>query len=188
MKNIIVLALTLAFSLACSQNGREVQTTGSDLIGGDFKMKTQHGKTVTRENFKGKHMLVFFGFTSCPTVCPLGLHAMSNALRKLPASIQDEIQPIFVTVDPERDTGEVLEKYVSLFNKDIVALRGTKDEVDSMIRNYRGYYAKIEDDDDYSYEHSDIIYFMDENGRYVYHFSSASGAEAIAERIREYME
>ncbi len=190
--HIKIYMLILAFTLsACSslspQKQQQKNTTGSELIGGSFSMTDQNGRNVTEKNFHGKYTLVFFGFTNCPTVCPLGLSTIGRAIYHLPDEYKDSIVPIFVTIDPENDTEKVIKKYIKSFSRKFVGLRGTIEDTDKMILNYRGYYKKIKEGDSYTMEHSDIIYLMDKQGRYVSHFSSSRGHKVITKKLLDYI-
>jgi len=183
---IILLSMFLLFS--CSQQQVQNRPTGSNLIGGSFEMETHNGKKVTEKSFYGKNTLVFFGFTSCPSVCPLGLSTMSKIMQDLPKDISKNIQPIFVTVDPEGDTHDVIKKYVTAFGENFIGLRGTEKNTLDMVKKYRGYYKKVyegEDKEEYTMDHSDIIYLMDKKGRYLSHFSSATGVKNILAKINK---
>jgi protein SCO1/2 len=170
---------------SCANQSSIVLPTGSHLIGGSFEMENQNGKLVTEKNFKGRYTLVFFGFTTCATVCPVGMSTIGRTLNSLPTEIAEKVQPIFVTIDPERDTPEVMAKFIKIFNKKFVGLRGSTKQTDNMVKKYRAYYGKIlkNGEDDYEMEHSDIIYFMGKDGEYLSHFSSAHRVEAITKKI-----
>jgi len=163
-----------------------VQSTGEALIGGAFELVNHKGKTVTQADFAGKHMLVFFGFTHCPDVCPAKLNTMSVALEDLGA-LADQITPIFITVDPKRDTPERMAEYVSNFSADIVGLTGTSDQIRKVAKAYRVYFAKVEMKDSatgYLMDHSAFTYLMDPNGEYVTHFSYRDSAAKMTKRLR----
>src|SRR5580658_10300715 len=113
--------------------------TGS--IGGPFTLTDQDGKTVHDTDFHGKYLLVYFGYTYCPDLCPTGLDGMAHALTQLGPDA-NKVQPIFVTIDPARDTPEKLKDYLASFNPDIVALTGTPEQIADVAREYQVYYAK----------------------------------------------
>lgn len=182
--------LGLFFLISCSSFGdktkeQKIKPTGSHLIGGSFKMTNHQNKEVSERDFFGQYTLIFFGFTSCKTVCPLGLSTIGRTLNKLPKDVSNKIQPIFVTIDPDRDTSKVMSKYIKIFNKRFVGLRGSITQTDNMVKNYRAYYSKLESDNkaEYEMEHSDVIYLMDKKGQYLAHFSSSSPIDSIAKRI-----
>lgn len=164
------------------------QTTGAELIGGDFKLTDHTGKRVTLKSYSGKYLLVFFGFSHCPGVCPLGLRTIMSSLNQL-GNLVDEIQPIFISVDPARDTQEVLAKYVKSFGPLLVGLRGSEKELAEVVGRYRAYYQKLsvpkdQPKESYLMDHSPIIYLMNRSGKYINHFSSTEGAKKISDKIK----
>ena len=155
------------------------------VIGGSYSLTDNKGQAVNEKTYEGKYQLVFFGFTQCPSACPLGLSTISRVLDRLGAK-SAMFQPVFISVDPDRDTQEVLTKYLSSFGKNFVGLRGPKEEVVTLIKKYRGYFQKLSDKDDvenYSFDHSTLIYFLDTQGLYLAHFESGEGAVKIANQI-----
>jgi len=162
------------------------QGSGKALIGGPFDLVTHDGRTVTPADFVGKHMLVFFGFTHCPDVCPAKLNTISVALDDL-GPLADRVTPVFITVDPERDTPERMAEYVSNFSADIVGLTGTPEQIKRAAKAYRVYYAKVEMENSasgYTMDHSAFTYLMDENGEYATHFAYGDSAAKMTDRLR----
>lgn len=161
--------------------------TGTALVGGPFTLTDHNGKRVTDQDFRGKYMLIFFGFTFCPDVCPSELQVMSAALDELgPAG--DKIQPVFITVDPLRDTPEAMKVYVSNFHPRLVGLTGSPEDIAAVAKAYRVYYAKAkgtEDKPDYLMDHSTILYLMGPDGKFVKHFTYGTDAKALAEALRQ---
>ncbi len=169
--------------------GASVQTAKA-LIGGPFALTNQDGKRVTEQDFRGKYMLVAFGYTSCPDVCPAELQTMANAMDELKDKA-DQVNPIFVTVDPERDTVQQMASYVKNFSPRFIGLTGTADEIKQAARAYRVYYAKAEDKSSalgYLMDHSAFIYLMSPQGEYVTHFNYGTPPEKIASTIEKAME
>lgn len=163
----------------------QVATIGKPAVGGPFTLTDHTGKTVTDQTYRGKYMLVYFGFTFCPDVCPTGLQVMSAALEQLGPKA-DQIQPIFITVDPERDTPEQLAQYVSSFHPRLIGLTGTPQQIQAAAKAYRVYYQKVKDEKstaEYTIDHTSIIYLMDPQGNFVTHFTHATPAAAMAEQI-----
>jgi protein SCO1/2 len=162
--------------------------TAAPLIGGPFTLTDQHGDAVTDADFRGRYMLVYFGFTYCPDVCPTALTTITEAMNRL-GDAADKIVPILITVDPERDTPEQLKMYADHFSPRLVALTGTPEQIADVARKYRIYYAKAADqdadDDAYTMDHSAITYLMGPDGRYVRHFSHVTSAERMTEQLRE---
>ncbi len=155
-------------------------------IGGPFTLVNQFGETVTDQTYSGKYLLIYFGYTYCPDVCPTALTEMANAIDLL-GTRGASIQPIFITVDPDRDTAEQLKTYTGYFHPGLVGLTGTPEQIDKAAKAYRVYYRKNEpsagDAADYMVDHTSIIYFVGPNGRLVTHFSHGTTAEKMAERI-----
>ncbi|HHL42237.1 MAG TPA: SCO family protein [Hellea balneolensis] len=166
---------------------KAVVSHGKAAIGGPFTLIDQTGKTVTQNDFKGKAQLVYFGFALCPDVCPTALQQMGAALR-LAGKSADDYQPIFITVDPLRDTPEKLAKYVKArgFPEHLVALSGSPDQINAVIKAFGVYAKKVEDDSSeagYTYDHSSMIYLMDKNGEFVEVFSHNDSPDKIAKRL-----
>jgi protein SCO1/2 len=154
-------------------------------IGGPFQLVDQNGNTVTEAALKGKWSLVYFGYTHCPDACPTALNDISIALSELGAK-RDQVRPIFITVDPERDTPKVLKDYVTAFDAPILGLTGTPEQVAKAAKDYRVYYAKHpEAGGDYSMDHSSVIYVMDPEGRFTASFTPDSTPEQMAERLKK---
>ena len=161
------------------------QASGTALVGGPFEMINQDGETVTDADFRGRHMLIFFGFTYCPDICPLTLEIVGAALDEL-GPLSNQIQPIFVSVDPDRDTPDILQDYLSHFGDNFVGLTGSPEQVANMLSAYRVYAAKTGDVDsgDYSMNHSTIIYLMAPDGSFETHFSEFATPQDLAGKIR----
>ena len=157
----------------------------ASAIGGPFRLIDQNGKTVTDADLKGKWSLIYFGYTHCPDACPTTLNEIAIALDDLGPK-RDAVRPVFITVDPERDTPEVLKSYVTSFDAPILALTGTPEAVAQAAKDYRVYYAKHpEPGGDYSMDHSSVIYVMDPEGRFTATFTPESSPEDIAARLKK---
>ena len=157
----------------------------ASAIGGPFRLVDQNGKTVTEADLKGKWSLIYFGYTHCPDACPTTLNEIAIALDDLGPK-RDAVRPVFITVDPERDTPEVLKSYVTSFDAPILALTGTPEAVAQAAKDYRVYYAKHpEPGGDYSMDHSSVIYVMDPEGRFTATFTPESSPEDIAARLKK---
>ncbi len=160
-------------------------TTGKALIGGPFTLTDQNGKKVTDQDFRGRSMLVFFGFTHCPDICPAGLQLISAALAKLGPKAAN-VTPIFISVDPQRDTPETLATYVKNFDDRIVGLTGTPEEVAAVARAYRVFYEKTPNETnpaEYGMNHTSIIYLMGPDGTYVAHFTPMTSVDQMVEKL-----
>jgi len=186
----VSLALTLAvLALAGWQMLRRPPApeggAGTAAIGGPFRLTDQFGAVRTEADFRGRFMLLFFGFTDCPDVCPTVLQTMGAALDELgPAG--ERVAPVFITIDPARDTVERLRAYAANFDPRLVALTGSADEIAAVARAYRVYYARAGDDvsGDYDMDHTSILYLMGPGGAYVSHFTHETPPAEIAEAIR----
>jgi protein SCO1/2 len=161
---------------------------GKEPIGGPFDLIDQAGKRRTDADFRGKFLLLYFGFTYCPDVCPTDLVAMGLALDQLGAA-GGAVQPLFITVDPERDTPEHLAQYVPFFHPRLIGLTGSADQIRKVANAYRAYFAKvaISGGAEYTVDHSSFIYLMDGSGRYLGFFPPGSSAERMAEVIRPHL-
>ena len=153
-------------------------------IGGPFQLVDGGGKTVTDQDFRGKWMLVYFGYTHCPDACPTALQDMANALDALGAK-KREVAILFITVDPERDTPAVMKDYVSAFEAPITVLSGSTEAIAKAARAYRVYYAKHPTKEGYDMDHTSIIYLMNPRGRFVTNFTHETSPDAIAAKLRE---
>jgi protein SCO1/2 len=156
-------------------------------VGGPFELVTHEGRAATDADYRGRLMIVYFGFTYCPDVCPTGLTAIARALDLLGAGAVNVV-PLFVTVDPERDTPEQLKEYVRHFHPRLIGLTGTAEQIAKAAKAYRVYYAKARPQgapaDEYTMDHTAIIYLMGRDGKFISHFSHGTEPEAIAARIR----
>lgn len=163
----------------------EEQGKGEALVGGDFTLVNQDGETVTNKDFRGKVMIVFFGFTSCPDICPVTSATYAKALELL-GDKANQVAPIFISVDPESDTPEVLKKFLANFDKRIIGLTGTEQQVEAAGSAYKAYFTKTKNaDGDETVDHSGFIYIMDKNGAYVKHFAYDASAQDVAQAVSE---
>src|SRR5207302_5390536 len=164
---LLVVAAGVLLALAVRETPKGA--AGSALataIGGPFRLIDQNGKPVSDADLKGKWQLVFFGYTHCPDACPTALNEIALALDRLGAK-REQVEVVFITVDPERDTPEVLKSYVASFDAPIIALTGAPEAVAQAARAYRVYYAKHpRADGEYDMDHSAVIYLMNPEGRF----------------------
>ncbi len=152
-------------------------------IGGAFTLIHHDGKTVTDKDFAGKYLLIYFGFASCPAICPTELQKMTEAYRALPKKWQERIQPIFISVDPERDTPEVLKNYVGLFMPELIGLTGSVEQINDVKKTYKVYAAKVPEGDTYTMDHSSFIYYMGLSGQPLAMYKTSDTAETMAKQI-----
>ena len=164
----------------------EQQGHGSASIGGPFELTNQDGKPVTDKTYAGKLLLVYFGYTNCPDICPTALQTIAIAMDDLGADA-DKVQPILITVDPERDTPPVMKEYVQAFHPRLVGLTGTPEQIAQAAKEYRVYYQKAPLKNSslgYAMDHSGFTYLMDRQGRYLTHFRHDMTPEEIVKAVR----
>jgi protein SCO1/2 len=165
----LILFAVGALLLAERHRGDLQAASAPSGIGGPFTLVDGDGRQVTDRDFRGKYLLVYFGYTSCPDVCPTTLNEVAAAMEKLGPKAA-RVQPLFITVDPERDTPDVMKRYAAAFSPRIVGLTGTPEEIASVSREYRVYYAAHRTGNaqgDYTVDHSSILYLMGPDGRFV---------------------
>lgn len=197
---LVVLALAVVFMIGSfvyfignaeqvfvKQSAMGQPYSGKAAIGGAFTMTNQNGNTFTQANLKGSPSLMFFGFTHCPDICPTTLTVVTDALNQLPAKVRDDLKVVFVTVDPARDTPEVMKEYLTNFDATYIGLSGTDEQLKDMAKKYLVYYAKNAESDPkyYLMDHSAYIYVFDDAAEYVTHFSHKMLPEAIAAKLQQ---
>jgi protein SCO1/2 len=192
-RGLTVFAALLAVLLAgfAYENGWFGGETGNAVslpIGGGFTLTDQNGVTRHDADFRGKLMLVYFGYTYCPDVCPATLLAISQALDRLGPDAS-QVQPIFITVDPARDNEAQMKLYASNFSPRLLALTGSADEIAQAERVYRVYAKKVPQGgpDDYLMDHSAFLYLMDRDGKLTALISSGADADSIAAAIKRHL-
>lgn len=160
---------------------------GADL-GGPFRLVDQDGKAVTDATYAGKYMLIYFGFTFCPDVCPTELQAMATAIDDL-GGPGEMVQPILISVDPERDTSAQLKEYVASFHPRLVGLTGPGAEIAAVAKAYRVYYAKgpVDADGNYVMDHTSFVYLMGPDGKLRSVFRAGTAPEVMAGEIEKQM-
>ncbi|MBV9117911.1 MAG: SCO family protein [Acetobacteraceae bacterium] len=159
--------------------------TATAAIGGPFTLENGNGQAVTDRDFRGKYMLVYFGYTYCPDVCPTTLTEVAGALDKLGPKAA-RVQPIFITVDPQRDTPAVIKQYTGAFSPRIVGLTGTPDQIAAVERAYHVYAAKHvtgPGPNDYGMDHSSVLYLMGPDGRFIAPLDADQTAPRLAKRL-----
>ena len=158
--------------------------TGALAIGGPFHLiDAKSGRQVSDKDFRGKWLLVFFGYTHCPEVCPTTLSNIADAMSQL-GPLAARVQPLFITLDPERDTSSVLVEYAKAFAASIIALSGNSEEIAAAARAYHVYYAKRGANDDYSVDHTATIYVVRPDGAYATSILSTADGSDIARQLR----
>ena len=186
----LALALLIVAFIAPERQATAERQQGEAPIHSEFTLVDHTGRHVTQADFAGRWQLVFFGFTSCPDICPTALATVSAALEEL-GDAAASVQPLFITVDPERDRPQVLADYVAAFDPRIVGLTGSPEQVAQAAKAFRIYFAKVEQPEmpgGYTMDHSGFLYLMDPQGRFATHFAHGEQPEKMAERIRAYLD
>jgi protein SCO1 len=156
-------------------------------VGGPFTLLDGDGKSVSDTAFRGRYMLVYFGYTYCPDVCPTTLTTVAQVIDKLGA-VGSRVQPIFITVDPQRDTPAVMKQYVGAFSPRLVGLTGSSDAIANVAREYKVYYAinhAAGDNGAYTVDHSSILYLVGPDGRFIEPIPADATPDAMAQAIRQ---
>lgn len=171
-------------------NGQPVVSTGTPQIGGPFALVNQDGQPVTQESFGGKYLLIYFGFTYCPDVCPTDLAKMAAAMDAL-GQDAEKVQPIFITIDPDRDTPEQMKLYIEQFDPRLVGLTGTPEQIAKAAEAYRAQYDQVKDpgaEGGYTMEHTPYIYFMSPDNEFLTFFvGTAVTPEDMAKAMKAKM-
>jgi protein SCO1/2 len=159
---------------------------GREPVGGPFALIDHNGRSRTDEDFRGKLVLVYFGFTYCPDICPTDLQNIGLALDQL-GQEAEKVQPLFITVDPERDTAEHLKEYLQSFHPSFIGLTGDTSAIRAAADAFKVYYARVSNGqgDDYTVDHTAFIYLMGADGGYVGFFPPGTSPERIAEMLRK---
>ena len=183
---IILLAAALIGGTALLVSWLRSPESAGALIGGPFVLTDQTGRQVTEQDFRGKLMLIYFGFVFCPDACPTALTNMTDAIEQL-GSAGEDVVPVFITVDPERDTQEVMQGYAEAFHPRLKALRGTPEQTAAVAKAYRIYFKKAAETapGEYLVDHSSIVFLMGRDGRYLTHFTHMTLPEPMAAEIKK---
>ena len=184
MKKAIILIGLLAFAMGIGiaryympQSGPDIETNTDGYtkvkmvegkFGGDFTL-FQGDKPVSLSDFHGRLVVMYFGFASCPDVCPTTLSIIASALKQLTPEEMENVQPIFISIDPERDQGEKLDAYATHFHPGFIGITGSPDEVQKVANQYGGFFVKVESDSalEYLVEHTSKTYVISKDGKYV---------------------
>lgn len=173
------LYMLLAVSTASAETG----------INARFSLLDHHGQPVTEQTYRGKWLLIFFGYTSCPDICPTTLYDISLAVKTL-GKDADLVQPLFVSVDPERDTVDVLARYIPSFGPSIVGLTGEPESVERAARAFRAHYEKVtstDGDENYTVDHQSYIYLIRPNGEFETVFPHGMQVDRMVKALRRYI-
>ncbi len=194
MRNLFLVALMLIFT-ACSKPQGGVEAPAGDFVGTDISAAsfpgtlnlTDHtGKVRTMADFKGKVVVLFFGYTHCPDVCPTTMSDLKNVMKQL-GDKSDQVQVLFVTVDPERDTQEVLAQFVPSFDKRFIGLRGDAEQTKETLKNYKIFFSKVDGKSvsDYSIDHSAGMYVFDKLGKIRVYFGYGQKTSEMVSDIQK---
>ncbi|NQV83585.1 MAG: SCO family protein [Rhodospirillales bacterium] len=187
---IAVLAISAAATWNLVHTVKEASAPPPVVIGGPFRLVDHNAKPVTDADFRNRYMLIFFGYTYCPDVCPTAMLTVGGALDIL-GKEASKVQPLFISVDPERDTPDVLNSFLKNFHPSIIGLTGSPEQVTAATKAYRVYSAKVKEDSDaegeYLMNHTAGLYLMDPDGKFITMFSHNTTPEALAAKIRKYL-
>lgn len=159
------------------------------LIEGNFTLQAGDGRAVTERDFAGRYLLVYFGFTHCPDICPTTLLKVQNVLAQM-GSQAEKIQPIFITVDPERDTPQVAAEYARHFGSQMMGLSGTPAQIKAVADRFKVYYSVSKDEGSalgYSVDHSGFLYLMGPDAGYLTHFSGQVSEQELLTGLKTYV-
>ena len=187
LAGLIVLTGLGAAAVLPRLAGPAPAATGAVTIGGPFALVDGHGKTVTDKDFRGRYMLIYFGYTHCPDACPATLNDISLALDKLTPAERARVAPLFITVDPERDTPAMIGDYVAAFSKDLVGLTGDQAAINAAEAEYHVYAERhLLKHGDYAMDHSSIMYVMGPDGGFVGIINDGTKPVGIAQRLKAF--
>src|ERR1700751_1460343 len=185
VRPLMLVGVLVAFAFFMDQPLARA-TASAVTVGGPFTLSTLGGRIVTDQTYRGKWVLVYFGYTFCPSSCPTTLLEVSMALKKLgPDAAQ--VRPLFISVDPERDTPKVMQQYIESFDPRIVGLTGTPQQIAAAAQEYGAYYVRHSTGagpDDYVVDHSTYLYLMDPLGKFVRAFDWDTSGDRIADALR----
>jgi protein SCO1/2 len=164
----------------------DVVMWGREPIGGPFALVDHAGAPRTDKDFRGKLLLIYFGFTSCADACPIDLQSIASALDRL-GPLAERVQPLFITVEPETDTPDQLKSYVAQFHPRLIGLTGDPREVRKVLRDYKVYAAKTApaQRDDPNVDHSSLVYLVDAAGKYLGYFPPGTAPDRMVEVMRQ---
>jgi cytochrome oxidase Cu insertion factor (SCO1/SenC/PrrC family) len=160
---------------------------GRGTVGGPFTLTDQAGRQRSDTEFRGKLMIVYFGYTYCPDVCPTDLMAITQALDAL-GSAAEGVQPVFITIDPERDT-KLLADYVAAFHRSLIGLTGSAEEIRKVAHSYKAFYSKVQGErsGEYWIDHAGVIYLMGRNGEYLGFMPPQTDPDRLTEILRKHL-
>lgn len=184
MKKIVILICAILLLSACSRPNFQGADISGGPIGGSFTLSDHHGKLRHSEEFKGKVVVLFFGFTQCPDVCPTTLSELKNTMAALGEQAKD-VQVLFVTVDPERDSNAILSEYVPAFHPSFLGLSGNKEQLEQITKKFRIIYQKQPQGNSYSIDHTAGSYLIDKQGNARVMINYGAGSAAFTHDIKQ---
>ncbi len=176
------LLLLLAF-FSTFTNADEI-STNKDKIGGDFELTNQFNDPYSLSDSRGKVVILFFGFTHCPDVCPNTLGAVQTALSQL-GTLAEQVDTLMISVDPKRDSPEILEEYMKYFNNNFIGLTGELNKIDEIVKQYNGFYSYSKNGSSYSVDHTSNLYLIDRQGEVANIIPYGLPATIISENIKK---
>lgn len=188
----LAIASLIAFYQIKSESKDSATSHNKNIVsknfGGPFTLTDHTGKAVTDQDYEGQYRLIYFGFTYCPAICPTELQRINNVLKDLGEDGQ-KIQPLFITIDPERDTVEVMKNYVELFHPRLIGLTGTQAQIDQVKKAYKIYAAKVQDEtmSDYTMDHSSFIYFLDPDDTLIRIFKMDDSVKYMVDTVQNFL-
>ena len=188
---MVAAAIAVVTLSQIEKSGPRDVVQAQPAIGGAFTLTDQNGRIVTDRSYDGSYRLIYFGYTFCPDACPTELAVMARAVDELGAS-GNKVQPVFITVDPARDTVKQLAGYVPLFHPRLAGLTGTPEQIAQVAKDYKVYYARADADpkagpDTYLMNHTSFVYLMGPDGKFLTVFPAETDAEKMAAEIKKYM-
>jgi protein SCO1/2 len=188
----LLLLLLLAFTAACSRGSDAAPPLQGARLGGPFTLTDQNGRQVSDKQFMGKYRIVYFGYTFCPDVCPVDLQNIGKALRELDKNDPGRaarIQPIFITVDPERDTPAVMKQYVAAFHPRLIGLTGSRKQIDEVAKKFAMYGLKSEQEgsSEYLVNHTRMAILFGPKGEPIAPLRSEQSSDAVAADLRKWV-
>jgi protein SCO1/2 len=180
---VMLVALSLSPPTA-SAAGPAGSASGATAVGGPFQLTNQDGHAVTQASFEGRPLLLYFGYTSCPDVCPVDLAKIVKIADSVRQASGKDVTPVFVTIDPERDTPSRLQAYVRAFGENVVGLTGTTKQIDVITDEYHVYFKKVPvDGGGYLMDHSTVLFLVGPDGAYLDHYGRKLPDEDVVRRI-----
>lgn len=181
-----IVFVTLGRGFMPADNSQQRTTQGKANIGGPFQLVDGSGKAVSDMDFRGKYMVLYFGYTFCPDVCPTSLGEIAATLDLLSPEEVNKVVPIFISVDPERDTPAIVGEYVTHFHERLIGLTGSLDTLKSVAKSYKAYFSKgeVDADGDYPVDHTSYTYVVGPDGQFITAYRHATPAADMAKSLK----